>query len=326
MEPFLTRKTLLGGLVIALLVALGAAFVYDLTPVSGDAQPVVFEIASGTGFRAVVANLRTAGLVRSTTATEAYMLLTGRALALKPGVYRLSASSWTPEITQAIAGAAANETTVTIPEGSNVFQIDAALSQALVTRPGAIVALANADHLEGRLFPDTYDFYTGASATSVVAEFLTNFDAKAAPLFATDTKDEATDLILASIVEKEVADPVDQRMVAGILEKRLAAGMPLDVDASVCYAKLLANPSSGATSCPSLTAADFAIDSPYNTYRYKGLPPAPIGNPGARAIEAVLNPQASPYWYYLSDPATGKTIYAKTLAEQEANQKKYLKP
>lgn len=340
MNIFFNRRSVVGALVLILVFAFAAVFVYDLSPVHADSASVVFEIKSGDGFRGTVAELYAAGLVRSPLATEFYMLISGRALELKPGLYKLSASEWTPTITKTIAGGNSAEATVTIPEGSNIYQIDAILSNALIIHSGALIQFNEnmikngSSTLEGMLFPDTYNFFIDANASSVVSEFLTNFNIKVAPLLASDTKNAARDLILASIVEKEVPSSTDQSIVAGILLKRLAAGIPLDVDATVCYAKLTAaqtitpttlNPSSPKTvSCNPLTAADFKINSPYNTYLYKGLPPDPIGNPGVQAIKAVLHPQNSPYFYYLSDPKTGTTIYATTLAQQEANQRKYL--
>ncbi len=339
MEIFFNKKSLVGGLTVILVFIVAAIFVYDLSPANASAGPQVFEIKSGDGFRGTVDNLYSAGLIRSPIATEFYLLLSGRALDLKPGLYKLSGSEWAPQLATALAGSTANETTVTIPEGSNIYQIDSILSNALVIHPGTLVSFnedlitKGSSTLEGRLFPDTYNFFTDANASSVVEEFLTNFNGKATPLFASDTKDEAQDLILASIVEKEVPDQTDQEIVAGILLKRLKEGIPLDVDATVCYAKLLTMPGAvlATTSpdtingtCSTLAPSDFKIDSPYNTYRYKGLPPGPIGNPGVSAIQAALNPQSSPYLYYLSDPATGQTIYATTLAQQEANQRKYL--
>jgi UPF0755 protein len=83
------------------------------------------------------------------------------------------------------------------------------------------------------------------------------------------------------------------------------------------------NPLTG-TECYPLTSVDFKTDSSYNTYSHKGLPPTPIDNPGTSAISAVLNPKSSPYWYYLSDPKTKKTIFAKTLEEQDRNRQIYL--
>lgn len=315
------RKRILGLCVLALVIVLASVFVYDLTPVNAQSAPVIFEIKAGEGFRGTVASLYADNLVRSPLATEMYLLVSGRALTLRPGLYKLDASEWTPTIAATIAGGSTGEATVTIPEGSNIYQIDGILSSALVIRPGALINFTGDGDLEGKLFPDTYDFFTDANVSSVVDEFLENFNVKAEPLLASDTKDAERDLILASIVEKEVPSSTDQEIVTGILLKRLNAGIPLDVDATVCYAKLIANPTA---SCNPLTPADFKIDSPYNTYLYKGLPPGPIGNPGVEAIEAALHPKNSPYWYYLSDPTTGATIYATTLAQQVANQKKYL--
>lgn len=220
--------------------------------------------------------------------------------------------------------------TVTIPPGSTIYDIDRILAGADVLPRGGFIAAVTADEandgaatssLEGHLFPDTYNFYINANATSVIQKFLGNFNVKVGAAASEPVSED--DLIIASMVQKEVASSTDMAIVAGIFEKRLAAGDYLNIDATICYAKQVAAPTSTAP-CDPITASDLKIDSPYNTYLHKGLPPTPIGNPGLAAINATLDPQASPYWYYLSDPATGATIYAKTLQQQEANQKKYL--
>jgi len=228
-----------------------------------------------------------------------------------------------PQVLAAISSGNAGESTVTIPEGSNIFDIDRILSDALVIRPGALINATDSQSLEGQLFPDTYQFYTSSNVADVIKVMTDNFNTKASPLLATDPANATRTLIIASIVQKEVPDQADQELVAGIILKRLAQKIPLDIDATVCYAKFLANPTSTAQAC-SLSALDFKINSPYNTYLNKGLPPGPIGNPGTSAITAALHPQSSPYFYYLSDPATGKTIFAKTLDEQNQNRVKYL--
>jgi len=242
------------------------------------------------------------------------------------------------------------EVTVTIPEGFTMYDIDRTLSANGVLAPGAFVAavqaygesndfansdvsgmaagVANSSSLEGMLFPDTYDFYVSSTASSVIQKFLDNFNIKAAPLFAGDPQ-EGKDIIVASMVQKEVASSSDMALVAGILEKRLSAGDYLNVDATICYAKQIAefaaaSSTASTTGCYPITAADLKIESPYNTYLYKGLAPTSIANPGIEAIEATLHPQSSTYWYYLSDPRTGAAIYADTLAEQNANIAKYL--
>ncbi len=315
-------------------VAAGSAAQGNATTASSS---IVFQVNTGDGFRNVAQNLYAARLIRSPLAFDIFSLADGRAFMLKPGRYRLSPSMDAPQIVAALSDGGAGEVTVTIPEGSNIYDIDRILSNALVIRPGALIdfaAATQAQNLEGRLFPDTYQFYTNGNVADVVKEMTDDFNAKAEPLLSADSATanaagEERSLIIASIVQKEVPSLADQKLVAGIIEKRLNLGMPLDIDATVCYAKLLASQSSSspvsetAQAC-SLSALDFKINSPYNTYLNKGLPPGPIGNPGTSAITAALDPQGSPYLYYLSDPATGKTIFAKTLDEQNQNRVKYL--
>lgn len=135
-------------------------------------------------------------------------------------------------------------------------------------------------------------------------------------------------LILASIVEREVKFNNDRPIVAGILLKRLEKNWPLQADATVQYAIASAKCKGKSAKCgnwwpKNLTREDLKIKSPYNTYLYPGLPPGPICNPGLAAIEAVLNPVGSEYWFYLSDEE-GKMHYAKTAEEHEENISKYL--
>ena len=127
-------------------------------------------------------------------------------------------------------------------------------------------------------------------------------------------------MILASLVEKEVVSYKDRMIVAGILEKRLQMGMPLQVDATICYIKR----KNGASIC-NLKNSDFQIDSLYNTYKYPGLTPEPICNPSLEAIRAVLNPQKTSYLYYLSSQKDSRTIFSKTYEEHLLNKAKYLK-
>lgn len=299
-------------------------FIYALRPANAaNANTVVFEVSQGEGFREVSSALYDAGLIRSADAFDLFALAGGKALSLKPGRYRLNPSMSAGAILDALSGGIASEVTVTIPEGTNLYAIDGILSKALVIHPGDLIGFHADGNIEGKLFPDTYRFYTDTNVSAVVQELMDNFDAKALPVLNADQANAGRNLILASILEKEVPDPKDQALVAGILLKRISAGMPLDVDATICYAKLLADPTSTA-SCYPLTALDFKLNSPYNTYLYRGLPPGPIGNPGIAAITAAMHPVSSPYWYYLSDPKTGETIFAKTLDEQNQNRVKYL--
>lgn len=176
-----------------------------------------------------------------------------------------------------------------------------------------------AEPFEGRLYPDTY-FIPEAYTEQELFELLNNtFTNTITPL---DAKIASSSLsleeivILASIIEREANSSSSMKMVAGILENRLALGMALQADASIEY--ILDKP------LAELTTDDLDIDSPYNTYLYPGLPPTPIGNPGLEAIMAVLEPTESDYYYYITDNA-GEFHYAKTYAEHLRNIEKYLR-
>lgn len=304
-------------------------FASSLRPASAAGRPVDFEIKAGQGFDEIGNNLQAAGLIRSSAVFNAYAVLNGTALRLKPGLYSIDPAWSMPVILEKLTAGASQEAEVVIPEGATIYAADEILSRAGIIGPGQLIsfplALSASDFLvEGRLFPDKYRFFLKTPVGDVVNKMILNFQTKAGPLLAGLSNQEAREkIILASILEKEVTDEKDRKIVAGILEKRLKAGMPLQVDATVCYAKSIA--AASAVPCYPLSKIDFQINSPYNTYLNKGLPPGPIGNPGVDAIQAALAAQSSPYWFYLSDPRTGKTIFSRTLDEQEANRVKYLK-
>ena len=162
-------------------------------------------------------------------------------------------------------------------------------------------------NLEGYLFPDTYLFLPFAETEQIIDTMTDNFKKKSGDI----GKDI---VIVASLIEKEVPDSADRKIVSGILWKRLELGMALQVDAVFPYI----------TGKRKVLLDDLKIDSPYNTYLYKGLPPGPISNPGVDAIEAARNPKESPYLYYLSGN-DGKTHFAKTYEEHLRNKEKYLR-
>ena len=173
--------------------------------------------------------------------------------------------------------------------------------------------IAPDNSLEGYLFPDSYHLSQGLSEKEIINSFLNNFSNK--------TKDihiSYKDLIMASILEKEVQTEIDKRMVADILWRRLKENIPLQVDATICYAQ-----NQSFSDCQ-LAEKAFKIDSQYNTYLYKGLPPSPICNPGLESIKAALNPLSNQSWYYLTDRKTGKTIFSKTYEEHNTARAKYL--
>jgi UPF0755 protein len=184
---------------------------------------------------------------------------------------------------------------------------------------------------EGFLFPDTYLFPKTASAELVVNKMKQTFNKKLSNKIKSDIKGSNYTLsqmvTLASIVERETVTDEERPIVAGILFKRLEAGWPLQADAAVQYAKANAKCQKAKVECkwwPKLTRQDLEIDSLYNTYKYRGLPPGPIANPGLSSIKAVVYPKESPYWFYLHE-GDGSIHFASNLEEHNNNIEKYLK-
>jgi len=303
---------------------------YFLSPVSSaNTNKIAFEIKQGDGFKTISQNLYSDGLIKSPLFFDAYLVLFGKASQLKPGIYELNQGMSIKRIVTQLTDSVNADVVVTIPEGSDIYDIDNILSKAFIIHPHDLINYKTNGNIEGILFPDTYHFFTGSNIQDVVQKFIDNWNKKAEPLLGFSASDCLLNndckekLTLASIVEKEVQTPEDQKIVAGIIMKRLSANMPLDLDATICYMKQTMNPYS-TNQCYPLTQLDFKVESPYNSYLNRGLPPTPISNPGVSAISAVLNPKSSPYWYYLSDPKTGKTIFAETLSAQNINRQKYL--
>lgn len=209
---------------------------------------------------------------------------------------------------------------VTIPEGVDVLQMSALLSSKIVDFDTQ--AFVNAgESKEGYLFPDTYFFLPGEEPLTVIATLEENFKEHLAQpavsqAIASFNKPLSDIVTMASLLEREAPDMHDRRIIAGILWRRVALNMPLQVDAVFPYII-------GKNSLE-LTHADLKTESPYNTYTNKGLPPGPIANPGIDSILAAATPITSNYLYYLSDKQ-GNFHYCATYACQSANQKKYLK-
>ena len=173
--------------------------------------------------------------------------------------------------------------------------------------------------MEGYLFPDTYYIPEDFTAAELLTLLKTTYEQKVAsrkePMASHPLKEDGV-IVLASLLEREANTEESMRIVSGILQKRLQLGMRLQTDASIEYA--LGRPLSD------LRAEDLERDTPYNTYKYAGLTPTPIGNPGLNSIDAVLEPEDTEYLYYITDEE-GNFHYAKTFDEHRANIAKYLK-
>ena len=209
---------------------------------------------------------------------------------------------------------------ITLPEGISSFQMADIYAKYLPSfNAQNFLDTVKQKNLEGYLFPDTYFFLPDANEQDVIGIMHDNFDQKISALLPSIKafgKSESDVLKMASILEDEASTDDSRKIIAGILWKRVALGMPLQVDSSFKYID--------ATTTTDLSAADLQPDSPYNSYTHRGLPPTPIGNPGLSAIEDAIEPILTPYLYFLSDNE-GNMHYAATLAEQDANIAKYLK-
>ena len=279
-----------------------------------------FTINPGAGLQTVAAELHQAGYIRSRW--RFYILMTTEfdPRTIKAGAYTFTTPASMYQIGQRITagGERTDLIRVTFIEGERVSQFAERASAVLPEfDTDAFVALATP--YEGQLFPDTYLIPPDFTAPDLIELLRSTYTQRLAPLqdkIANHQLAEAGIITLASIVEREANTPESKRLVAGILLDRMTIGMPLQADASIEY--VLDKPLS------QLTPADLEIDSPYNTYLNRGLPPTPIGNPGLTAIEAVLEPTPSDYLFYITGN-DGNFYYARTYEEHQRNIARYLR-
>ncbi len=301
-------------------VVVATAFAYFFLPPSDFTPRSTFLVKDGSSLGEVSVGLVGEHLIRSRTVFEFCAITMGGEKRIMAGEYLFkelaNACSIARRIVNGVFGIPVAR--VTIPEGLSNKEAAAVLAKSLSHFDAATFINEAADQ-EGYLFPDTYFFPENTSEADVIARMKVNFEKKI-KLFMPEveaSKHSLRDvLIMASILEKEVATDEDRAIVSGILWKRLDQSIPLQVDAPFMY--ILGKKSS------ELTQTDLKMYSAYNTYKNHGLPKGPINNPGTSAIRAALFPKATPYFYYLADK-DGVTHYAKTFDEHKANKQKYLR-
>lgn len=341
-------KASLLGLLVLILVLAALAIFYKIkisSPLAKTGSSRIFIVKPGERSRAISSGLYDQGLISSAWIFDFYLATSGQTGNIQAGTYVLSPAMSMREIAaQLVSGRVKSDAAVVqFKEGWEILDIENYLAannvvsaedfekaQKKFAAEGFFGEKLADGTLEGYVFPDTYFVSKNPSADEIINKALANLQKKITPELRAEIAAKHHSvyevLTLASIVEREVgrhsaklsaADleqlDSERRIVAGIFYKRLQLGMPLQSDATIAYV----------TKNKNVSAADLEINSPYNTYKFAGLPPGPISNPSLSAIEAVINPQQTDYLYFISKP-DGTAVFAKTLQEQNANRAKYL--
>lgn len=332
----MTRRVVL--LIVLVAVAAGAwlarrQYVRLDEPYRGFAEAEQFvDVPSGLGPQAIGRLLVQAGVVRDLTTWRLAVWRSGEATALKAGEYRFVEAMPPALVVRKIARGDVYLRSITFPEGLTIRQMARLFEDAGLGEAAAFAAAAQevrlvsavdpaARDLEGYLFPDTYALPRRASAADLVRRMVSRFEAamtadlrEAAAVKGLSVRGLVT---LASLVEKETASQEERPLVAAVYHNRLEKRMGLQCDPTVIYALDLRGRFNG-----NLTRADLSIDSPYNTYRYRGLPPGPIAAPGQASLAAAARPAAVDYLFFVSRN-DGSHAFASTLEAHNRNVLRY---
>ena len=297
------RLLMLGVFTVAVLL-LGGLF----APYRGFGRETYVDIPKGTSTREIGALLARAQVIR-----YPWQLLLVRALRprarLQAGEYRFVDSASVPRIFDRLARGDVFYYEITVPEGSNIFDIAGLVQESgLMTQTGFLNAAAqarlvadldpSAPTLEGYLFPSTYRITRRTTPDQLVRQMLDQFRKEWKQLTAKAGSANVHDIVtLASLVEKETGVAAERPRVASVYANRLRIGMKLDCDPTTIYAALLEDRYRG-----KIHRSDLAGTNSYNTYQHAGLPPGPIANPGRASLEAALKPEQTPFLYFVAKP------------------------
>ncbi len=276
----------------------------------GTAEGTFVNIPAGSSTNEVVRLLVNAKILHTELPFTLYMRYTGNSRRIRAGEYRFSEPATPRRIAQRLVHGDVYFRSVTIPEGLTARETVellagkglgnfAELERALMRTDWIRDLDPGAKNLEGYLFPETYRFGRGDGPEDVIRTMVEQFRERYARIAAQSPGQARLSVprivVLASLIEKEVKDPGEGRLVSSVLINRLERKIPLACDATIIYAMKLAGTYRGR-----LGKADLQMESPYNSYLHAGLPPGPIANPGARSIRDALNPAQTDYLYYVS--------------------------
>lgn len=337
------KKFLVVSVAFVLMAAVAVRLWYgaSLGPVdaSDDTRKTV-TIEKGWSVTAIAAELSRQGLIHSELAFRTYVKMSDLSASLQAGKYVLKPSLSVEQIAETLRSGKAEEMIITVPEGFTVFDIDALLASKGLSSVGEFSRCARECDLsrfsflpdreglaerggtvEGYAYPDTYFVSAGDfTAEAFLARMLSTFEKKVIRGLSKDIESSGRSLhdivTMASLIEEEAANDEERPVIGGILWKRLDSDFGLGVDATVRY---ILNKSTDA-----ITVADLNQNDPYNTRKFRGLPPGPIASPGYESIVAALHPTETEYWYYLHGN-DGKIRYAKSNEEHNVNRNTYLR-
>jgi peptidoglycan lytic transglycosylase G len=329
-------KKLLALVAIAAVVAAGLLLADLYRPYRNYAGTLTIEIPPGTSAVDVATMLTERGVL-AYRAPFLFRYLVGRKHhSLKAGEYEFDRPLRPLDIYWKLVLGEVHLYSVTIPEGSDRFDIARIVNERMGIDPQAFLRVTEmtalirdldpkATTLEGYLYPDTYRFAKGATPARVVETMVARDRQVLEDKFHVELAEPGQNLhdavTLASLVEKETPDPAERPMIAGVFERRLKIGLPLACDPTVIYAarldhRMLERP------LPPIYESDLQFKSPYNTYLHQGLPPGPIASPGEISLRAAFHPAAGDALYFVSNNHGGH-IFARTLAEHQRNVARY---
>ncbi len=329
------RIIMWGVLLVVAAAAAGGAWLYSSVgrPYKGYAEGEKFvEIPPGTGTAGMARRLAEAGVVRSPEVFRAAVWARGNSRRLQAGEYRFDRPMSPAEVVDKIARGDVYVRSLTFREGLTAREMAKVFEDGGFGSADDFIAASKnatlikgldpaAKDLEGYLFPDTYTLPRTITAAQLVERMVARFEQVLTPELREQAAARGLDVrelvTLASLVEKETAKPEERPVVAGVYTNRLKIGMGLQCDPTVIYALMLAGRYDG-----NIRRADLQIDSPYNTYRYAGLPPGPIAAPGEASLHAAANPADVPYLYFVSRN-DGSHVFSTTLEEHNRNVYEY---
>jgi len=313
---------------VMVVLAVGGWFLYELHPPGGPGKRVGVDIPRRTGNSEIGDLLEDKGVIGSSQAFQVYVGVT-RAGPFEPGHYTMRENLGVRDAVNTLKSGPAKGPAfqLVIPPGLTLSEIaDRVGALKGHTRDGFLqVAQSGAvrskylppevTSLEGLVFPDTYFVAKGESDEHILRRLVSAFDRNADAIKLSEPNAAGLSpyqtIVAASLIEREAKLDEDRPLISAVIHNRLAAGRPLQIDATVCYAK------GGCTQSP--TAADLAMDSPYNTYKVAGLPPTPISSVTVTSLRAAQNPAHEPYLFYVLIDKNGKHAFATTQEEHDRN-------